>query len=364
MKPSAILFRYIAKRFLFWFLALMVIILSIILLFEYVEMLRRGANRPEVTAQVALTLSLLKMAETVELVLPFGIMFGAMFTFWHLTRSQELIVVRGAGLSAWQFIMPVIAAAAGLGIVMVLLLNPAFAALQAKFEQMEALFFDGRESLLEVSGGGLWLRQKDEDGISVIFAEGIDLPGIELRDVIVFLYTPENRYRGRIDAEEASLGSGEWQISDAFVKMGSERPVEHRDYRLPTTLTAASIEESFAPPRTISFWELPGFIESMEATGFSARAHEIRFQSLLSQPLLFAAMVLFAAVFSLRQTRRGGTLGMVVGGIITGFLVFVFSDIVLALGAAENLPIILAAWAPALATALVGIATLMHIEDG
>jgi lipopolysaccharide export system permease protein len=281
-----------------------------------------------------------------------------------MNRSAELVVIRAAGLSVWQFVQPIVISAALLGGIMILVLNPLAATLLAMYEQEEAQWFAGRESVLDISGGGLWLRQRDPDGASVIFAQSLGSPGIKLSEVTFFLYDQRGAFESRIDAEEAELTDGAWLLSDAYVMEGRGRPAMHDVLEVPTTLTAEWIEDSFSPARTISFWALPEFIDTMEEAGFSARSHRMRFQSLLAQPLLFASMVLFAAVFSLRQTRRGGALVMSVAGIGTGFLVFVFSDIVRALGAAENLPILLAAWAPACSTLLLGSAALLYIEDG
>ena len=75
---------------------------------------------------------------------------------------------------------------------------------------------------------------------------------------------------------------------------------------MPTNLTARKIQDSFAAPETMSFWELPSFIRLLENSGFSALRHRLYFDALLARPLLFAAMVLIAASFSLRMQRRGG----------------------------------------------------------
>ena len=77
------------------------------------------------------------------------------------------------------------------------------------------------------------------------------------------------------------------------------------DYRIDTELTLDRIQESFASPETMSFWDLPEFIETLEAAGFSARKHRLHWHSILAGPLLLCAMVLIAATFSLRLTRRG-----------------------------------------------------------
>jgi lipopolysaccharide export system permease protein len=114
----------------------------------------------------------------------------------------------------------------------------------------------------------------------------------------------------------------------------------------------------------VSFWELPRFIRSLETTGFSALSHRLHWHSLMAEPLLYCAMVLIAAIFSLRHTRLRGVLYAVAGGIATGFVLFFLSDLVLALAHSTRLPPMLAAWAPALAGAMIGLAVLIHVEDG
>ena len=117
-------------------------------------------------------------------------------------------------------------------------------------------------------------------------------------------------------------------------------------------------------PDSISFWELPGFITMLEAAGFSAMRHRLQWHELLSLPLLLIAMVLIAATFSLRLTRRGGTGYLLAGGATVGFLLYFISDIAFAFGTNGSIPVPMAAWIPAGVSSLLGLATLMHLEDG
>jgi lipopolysaccharide export system permease protein len=75
-------------------------------------------------------------------------------------------------------------------------------------------------------------------------------------------------------------------------------------------------------------------------------------------------MVLIAATFTLRHSRRGGTTFVITGGVLTGFILYFFSDIVFALGLSESIPVTLAAWTPSGVAILLGVAMLLHMEDG
>ena len=71
-----------------------------------------------------------------------------------------------------------------------------------------------------------------------------------------------------------------------------------------------------------------------------------------------------AATFSLRLSRFGGVVRLLVAGVVAGFALFFVSDVAGALGQSGILPPALAAWAPTMVTALTGMTVLFHLEDG
>ena len=97
------------------------------------------------------------------------------------------------------------------------------------------------------------------------------------------------RFAGRIDARSAVLETGAWTMQDAWVSGPEGKSVHHAVYSFPTTLTPSQIQESFASPSTISFWDLPYFIATARKAGFSAVRYVLYFDSLLVMPALFAA---------------------------------------------------------------------------
>jgi len=364
MHSSATLSRYIGRQFLIWFLLLLAIFLCIILVLDTVELLRRAGGKPDVTVGLVVRMGLLKLPEIGQQVFPFVIMFAGMFTFWRLTRTAELVVARAVGVSAWQFLMPVLLVAVLIGVAKVVLINPLSAVFITKYERLESRYIKLRSSAFDVSKSGLWLRQTLGDEQVFIHAEKVRPNTLELHTVTVFLFQADNNYSGRIDAPVAHLRPGQWELSDAVVQRPRGEPQSVPRYVIPTELDMETIAGSFAPPDTISFWDLPQFIHTLELTGFPATRHRLHYQSLLAQPLLFAAMVLFAAVFSLRLPRRGGALAMVAGGVLTGFALFMATDVVRTLGLSETIPVFMAAWLPASVSVLVGITALLHLEDG
>jgi lipopolysaccharide export system permease protein len=366
MRLSSTLSRYLGSQFLVGLGVVFFAVVCVIFMFDMVELIRRSAGRESATFPVIIAMSALKLPKLAEEALPFAALFGAMWTFAKLTRTHELVVARAAGVSVWQFLTPPLFLALLIGAITVTVFDPIASILISRYERLEAKHLHGRPSLLAVSSSGLWMRQVDLRGQSVIHAARLSqqVPELELEDVIIFLYEGADRFTGRIDADRARLMDGYWLLNEATITGPDIDAEQHDTHILKTSLTAAQIHESFAPPETLSFWALPRFMRVLEAAGFSALKHRLHWHALLSSPFLICAMVLIAATFSLRMTRRGKTGLMVAGGVLVGFLLYFISDLTYALGLSGALPPVLAAWTPTGVSLLLGVALLFHLEDG
>src|SRR5208282_4848841 len=118
-------------------------------------------------------MAILQLPDLGMKMLPFAILFGGVFAFMRLSRSQELVAARAAGISAWDFLMPALAVAIVIGILTVTVATPVSSKMFSEFSGMEARYIKDQPSQLAVSENGLWLRQGDETGQSVIHALGI-----------------------------------------------------------------------------------------------------------------------------------------------------------------------------------------------
>jgi lipopolysaccharide export system permease protein len=364
MSPWKTLFRYIVLQFFTWCAGVFAAMLMIVFLLDYIELIRRGGAKAEAGLLVLLEMAALKQPHMAQQVMPFAILFGTMMAFWRMTRSNELVVARAAGISVWQFLTPPFAGALAVGVVTVAVFNPIASVMQSRYEALESRVLRGTGDQLTLSRSGLWLKQSDNDGdTSVVHAERLLPKQTELQEVMILSFSDKTLI-GRVDARSAMLKSGNWEVSDGLKWIPGKPPEPFERLEVPTNLTPTRIQESFASPETMSFWELPGFIQLLESSGFSAQRHRLYFNALLALPFLFTAMVLLAATFSLRMQRRGGTALMIGGGIASGFLLYLLSNLVFALGLASTIPVSLAAWAPTGVSWLLGASMLLHLEDG
>ncbi len=364
MSWSWTLYRYLAAQFLIGVAVVYAIFLALAFSVDIANLLERTAGH-NVPGATAIGMALLQLPNLGQKMLPFAILLGGVFCFLRLSRSRELVATRAAGVSAWDFLLPPLTVAVFIGVFAVTLFTPMSAKMFSEFAGLEARYVKGEESQLSVSMNGLWLRQGDRQQQSVIHALRVAEQGEHLEDVLVFLYGAGDTFTGRIDASSAQLHERNWVLNRAWVSgTGGEKPVFHATYNLPTTLTPEQIQESFASPDTLSFWDLPGYIRAAQQAGFSANRYQLYLYSLYTLPALFAAMVFMAASFSLRFGRDMSMAKVILFSAAAGFSVYFFQDLTQVLGRTGAIPILLAATAPALASILIGMTLVFSQEDG
>ncbi|MEC7489054.1 MAG: LPS export ABC transporter permease LptG [Pseudomonadota bacterium] len=365
MRLSRTLSFYIGRNFLGSLIAFTLGLVAVIAMIDTLELFRRASTNAQTPVlQAVISMALLKLPTLIERTIPFSALLGAMFAFWRLNRHHEYVVARAAGVSIWQFLAPPIAIAILVGLFKIAVFNPFSSAMLLKYEILEAKYIRGKSSLAALANQGLWFRQSTSEGNYILHARNILQREMRLQRVTVFLMQDGDRFVGRIDAPSAILENGFWRLDDTIVTAPNQAPTRSVIRRIPTDLTRNNINDSFAPPETISFWALPGFIRVLENTGFSGLRHRLHWHSHLALPLMLTAVVVLAAIFSFRPIRRGGTAIILVSGISTGFLLYFLTDVVYALGVSSKVPVIMAAWSPAVITAFLGTAALLHLEDG
>jgi lipopolysaccharide export system permease protein len=361
---SRTLIRYFGMRFLGAVMSVFFGIFLLIVLVDYIEMMRRAADVPNLSAWVVAKTSFFRVPQLMERLLPFSVLVGAMTCYLALSRRNELVVARSAGMSAWQFVAPALIVAFAIGIGATALYNPLSAMMREWSKKLEADMFGDKQAAMQQSTQGFWVRQKSVDGQSIVYAASSQEQGVRLDGVSVFTFDTAGRAMERIEAKRASLETGFWRLEGVRVYASGVPPREFETYQVKTNLTSAQVRESFSTPETVPFWDLPAYIEIAERSGLVAAGYKLQYQILIARPFLLSAMVLLACSVSLRFFRFGGITKMVLSGVTAGFLLYVLSKVTEDLSKAELLHPAAAAWLPVLAGGLTGFVVLLYQEDG
>tara|TARA_Y100001933_G_scaffold254417_1_gene296025 strand:- start:114 stop:1256 length:1143 start_codon:yes stop_codon:yes gene_type:complete len=362
-----ILHLYFARRFLFSFLGVAVSLGTVLALIELMDAL---GDHPGLPLRQVMGLVALGMPWANYEILPLVVILASVALFVRLARSSELVVVRAAGRSALRGLMAPVVVTLLLGGLAVAVGNPIVAAASKREHDLSNRYRGVETAAFAFSDEGLWLRQGDAGGQTVIFAERASADLGTLYGPNFLEFAPDGLPRRRINARLARLEQGAWQLED--VKIWSLAPeanpeataLRKKSFTLPSDLTQDRILDSFGRPRYIPVWELPRFIAQMEASGFSARRYAVWFQSELSRPVFLVALVLMAAAFTIGHVR-GARVGLkVLFAVIAGFGLYYIRNFAQILGENGQIPVALAAWAPPVAALFLALGILLHLEDG
>lgn len=358
------IWRYVAVKFALGIAAVYLLCVVIIMLVDIVELLRIAGKSGGVPLLSLLYVALLRVPSYAELTLPFAALAGSIGALLMLARSSELVVIRAAGVSVWQIILPGVAVAVLIGIGANYIYSPLASAGRAQAETLQADLFGREQSLLKTKNAGSWLRQDGVDGPSILNAGLAADRGLSLTEVSAIQFDKSHHFLEHIDAEKATLRDGFWEMQDAWVSRVGQKPEHFDRYHLSTYLTPAEAGDALGSVYSLSFFELPATIALAERAGLKATRYKVQYELMKSRPALLAAMVILAATVSLRAFRLGKIQTKVVVGLVAGFGFFIVAEASRQIGVSELTAPWVAAWVPTAVASLLSLTVLLHQEDG
>ncbi|MBB3446475.1 lipopolysaccharide export system permease protein [Rhizobium sp. BK512] len=336
---------------------------AITFLLDFSETASRISNFPGYTLGGAVLLTAVRLPLILQQTIPFVALFVGITVLIGLNRKYELVVTRAAGISVWQFMLPFIAGSLILGVLTVVALNPLAAWGQRQATQFETAW-RGQDNAMIRALQVPWLRQISGRDDVIIGAKTVLENGTLLMDAVLVHFDSTGQVILRQDAASAKLEDGYWQLNNVVERKPGEIPVRKASEQLRTNLKQDFIKERLTAPETIGFFDLSNRIAAAKSFGISTKALETQFNSLLSQPLLLVAMTLIAATVSLKFSRFNQSRSVILGGILSGFMLYVVTVLVKAFGSSGVVPPFVATWIPVIVALALGATILLHQEDG
>ena len=364
-----ILSIYFAKRFVWTLLS---VIFGLFVLYFFIELqthLGRFSDS-EISIGRIVGITLIGIPESIYEILPLAVAFAALGMSVRLAATSELVVTRSAGVSALATLMVPTAVATAIGILAVIFINPIIANLSKQHDYLVNFHTESGMGVRFTDGDSIWLRQSNDFEHVVIHASVVDL-GTSFKDASFFIFNDAGFPRRRIFAESATIEDGNWQLKN--LKIWQITPnfpdpestaISKKEFAIPTDFTNEQIQERHDLPEQVSFWDLPKMIQRIDNSGFSSLSHRVYFQMEIAKPILFAAMTLIGAGFTLQPSRFNHVGLMAVAAVISGIGVFYLKEFSRTLGEVGQIPVVAAAWIPPTVALLFAFALLVYVEEG
>lgn len=357
---------YIALRFIKVLLAMFLGLGFLIVTIDFIEQLKRINNVDDVSIWSVYIISLLRAPVFIEKAFPFACLFAAMITLTQLNLKMELVVARAAGISALQFLWPIIFSAVLVGIFIATFYNPlAIRAHEFSEELIAEVIHKNPIPKNNLTIGDYWIKQQENNGGSSIINAEFARENGKLLDKVTFLrFNKRWQITERINAKQVIYKNGHWLLSIVTRIDSSGKKTSTNSLNLKTGLTEDELLSITTKPDSISFWRLKETAERLEKSGTNSKPYLVQYYSLAALPIYLVAMVVIAATVCLRFVRFGQIGRMVIGGIICGFVLYIITTLITSLGNNGIVSPMLAALSPGIVAILFGTSVLLHKEDG
>ncbi|MEZ5781874.1 MAG: LPS export ABC transporter permease LptG [Rhizobiaceae bacterium] len=353
--------QYLFRRYIVIMAWLFVGTFALIFIIDFAEFSSRTSSLPAFTLPLSLAIIGMRVPMFMQQTVPFIALLATMVLLVNLNRRSELVIIRAAGISVWRFLLPLGISAFLFGLLIILVFNPLAAAGLASSQLYEANMRASSPSSTDVVP---WMRQKAGNVDTIIGARASLNQGTELADASFFTLDENQTIGERLDADRAYLRDGYWELVNVERFREGSHESNIASVNIPTNLRPEFVQERLATPETISIYQLPSTIRVAQSFGLRANAFAMQFHYLLALPPLLVAMTIIAATVSLRFTRTGISVPLILSGIVAGFLLYVVSVLVKAFGSSGIVPPVVAAWFPVLIAMFFGVTYLLYREDG
>lgn len=351
--------RYIARLLAARLVISLLAISALLQLFDLFNNARSLLSRGGTTSDLVVYAGL-RLPTTVEQALPIAMLIAALAAFLSLSRSNEMIALRGAGMTIYRILLLCAPVAMLSSAAHYLLLDAVTPLSERRFADWWHGFTAGGAP--EREEGAIWLRSGD----AFVRVGDIAASGQALNDIQIVYLSQQGVLTRWVEAEQARHTPEGWVLYDVrttTVENGRIILKQEDNFRWPAILDAASIVELDAQPESLSTAQLRRILSGTSAGESSPSYYLTQLHRSYAVPLASPLMVVLAAPAGYAIRRRGHTGRGLALGFGLGMAYLVTDGLLSALGSAGALPAALAVWvAPAL-FAVIGASTLLHYEE-
>ncbi len=332
-------------------------------MFTYFELLTdivRNKIPPLVQAEYLWNVS----PSLIYLIAPLAVLLAVLITFGLMQKSSELTAMKATGISIYRAALPV------------LVLCGVFALGLFIFDQLYIPHTNKRQEILrnEIKGKPaqtyLQADRKWIFGLSdeIYYYQAFDPDGNYFGGITVFEFDPTTfQLKRRIHAERAHWEPGlkKWIFEQGWVRTLKGASIEQ--YRAFDVATFDNLHEDpsyfkkeVKQSSEMDYEELRNYIADLQQSGFDTIRLKVQLQKKIAFPLITLVMAVLAIPFA-ASGRKGGALAGVAVAIGIAIAYWVTAGVFEAMGNANQLPAMLAAWAPDFIFALGGGYLLLRV---
>lgn len=337
-----ILDKYIAKEFTRYFTMTTVSFVSLYLIIDFFEKIRRFVSNQATVHQV-ISFFFFSTPMIIWLILPSSILFASLITFGSLSRTNEIMAMKACGVSIHRTSLPVIAIASLICIIAFLISEFVTPYTNETADKIKYMEIEKRGTTGAFKQNQIWYRGKE----GIYNFKTFDPQTNSLQGITIYYLDRNLNLRKRVDAERGEWKNGRWTFhnliattfpSDRFPELKAISSKEADMPEEPENFKAVQKD-----PDNMGYRELRRYVKEIQSGGYDAKRYLVDLHGKLAFPLVNIIMAIIGISFQIES--RGGKAQGIAAGIIIGFSYWIVFSFTISLGRAGGLPPLLAAWA-------------------
>lgn len=288
---------------------------------------------------------LFKIPLMISLMLPVAVMFTTLFSFGLLSKNSEITAMRAAGIPIRKLAKPLVGFSLCLSVFSILLNELIVPATERRQREIYNIDIRQKDKRGGYSQSFFWWRRADTFYSSNTF----DSRTNRLMNLSAFELNKDWRAEKRIDSNEtfyidpvvgwSMKGVKTFRFERNTINVASEPSLP-----LPIPEHPQDFYDVKAEPFSMSFLELRDFIKQQQSNGVPVNDYISDLYSKLAFPLVTLITAMVVLPFSLLPARSGSMAVSVLAAVIIAFAYYAVDSFSVAMGRAEILPPLVAAW--------------------
>jgi lipopolysaccharide export system permease protein len=302
--------------------------------------------------------SLLRLPGQFQQVAALSVLVGALFTFTHLARTSEMVVIRATGANIYRVVRMMIPVAIGVALVDFGIAAEVAPRTQDALTHWMAVTAPPSEAKPSKPH---WFRQ----GNDLVMVGSMSEDGRTLQNVRIYKRDADRNLVEEIAAPTATAEPGGWRLKGSVITHVLEDRSEvsepfDQDWKTP--LTAGALKRLVRAGQDVAFSAAVGAVSRAGPADRSPGFYLTRLNRSFAEPFGAIVMLLLSAPAALSSLRSDQAMRLFLFGLSSGLLFLVSDGLLTALGETSALPPVLAAWAAPVAFTALAVAVLITAE--
>lgn len=326
--------RHLIANFLKAIIYFNLAFVAIIIIADFTEGLRKYSSSPNFNLWYVFLLTIYKLPDLLIQVSPFIFLFASLYCFRTLVLRKEIEILKSSGLSIWQILLPL----GGVSILSGIFLIVVFSTISTIFinntSNLENAITNKKSSITYGTDNVWIIDYSNEKRQNIIKSKNLSSQDGEINLKEVSLFEFVNNKPSKIShAQHAIIKDDKLIMYDAVTKVINKPMVEvNKTLELNVNIKANRINDLSADPNSIFFWKIPLFIFTLKHASLEYASYSIYFYNLITLPISLLTMLFIGCAFSLVNSRRGKNIHIILITLVTGFIIYFFTNFLNAFG--------------------------------